>query len=520
MSFVTGARRRLAGRYELAEVIGRGGMGTVYRATDVTLQRTVAVKVLAAALADEDASHVARFEREARAAASLSHPGVVTVYDSGVDGATRFIVMEYVEGRGLDAIVRDEGRLEPDRAVAIIERVADALGAAHAAGIVHRDIKPANVMVAADGTVKVLDFGIARALGGASLTQTAAVVGTAAYMSPEQAVGGSADERSDVYSLGCVLYAMLAGGPPFVGDIDAAILHQHVNVEPPPLHAENRLVPPALGALVVQMLAKAPDERPQSVAEVRARLAEVAAGTGTELPAIATAPTRRHERPTSGARGRRGANRRRLAIIASAVTIVALLTAATTLSAGDSGHILRSAQRGSSAKRAPAAARLRSATESPARTTTAATTPSNNAAPALSVSGTAGALSTLIAADVRAGTIDQPAAEQLGNGLAGILNSFAIGDMVDVQRKLAGLSQAITALQGQGHISGIAAAPLDGALTGLTQALATAAPATPAQGPAAGQTSGLPAAPPGDGGGQPPGHRRGHGDRGGNSHGG
>ena len=167
---VTGARRTLAGRYELAEVIGRGGMGTVYRATDVILQRTVAVKVLAAALADEDPSHIARFEREARAAASLSHPGVVTVYDSGVDGTTRFIVMEYVEGRGLDAIVRDEGRLEPDRAVAIIERVADALGAAHAAGIVHRDIKPANVMVAADGAVKVLDFGIARALGGTSAT--------------------------------------------------------------------------------------------------------------------------------------------------------------------------------------------------------------------------------------------------------------------------------------------------------------------------------------------------------------
>jgi serine/threonine-protein kinase len=205
--------QRLADRYELGEVIGRGGMGTVYRAVDSVLSRPVAVKVLPGALVDHDPTSVARFEREARAAAALNHPAVVAVYDTGADDTSRFIVMELIVGRGLEAILRQDGPLDPDRAAAIATRVADALAAAHAAGIVHRDIKPANVMVASDGTVKVLDFGIARAIDGTTLTQSARVLGTAAYMSPEQASGQPADERSDIYSLGCVLYAMLAGHP-------------------------------------------------------------------------------------------------------------------------------------------------------------------------------------------------------------------------------------------------------------------------------------------------------------------
>jgi eukaryotic-like serine/threonine-protein kinase len=513
---VNGARRRLAGRYELAEVIGRGGMGTVYRATDVVLRRSVAVKVLAAALADEDASHVARFEREARAAASLSHPGVVTVYDSGVDNATCFIVMEYIEGRGLDAIVRDEGRLAPDRAVGIIERVADALAAAHAAGIVHRDIKPANVMVADDGTVKVLDFGIARPLHGTALTQTASVVGTAAYMSPEQAIGQRADERSDVYSLGCLLYAMLAGRPPFVGDVDAAILHQHVNVEPSGLQAENRSVSPALDALVGRMLAKSPDERPRSVVEVRARLAEVAAGARTESPAIATAArTRQQERATRAPTVRHGVNRRSLAA-ALVVTGAALLAGAATLgSAGDSRHAVLTVHRGSTAKRTPTAAGSRTATRSAAHVTTAATTPSSSPAPPLTVAGTAGALSALITQDVQARTIDQPAAQRLSSRLADLLRSAATGHTLDVQHNLAELSQMITTLQDHGNISIAAALPLDAALTGLTQALTISAQATPVLRPPDGQTTG----PPSDGA-QPPGRHRGHGDAHGSSHGG
>jgi serine/threonine-protein kinase len=290
MLCMDGMRKTLAGRYELGEVIGRGGMGTVYRAKDLVLRRTVAVKVLPGALAESDATHVARFEREARAAASLNHPGVVAVYDSGADEATRFIVMECVSGQDLAAVLRDQAPLEPARAVSIAERVADALAAAHAAGIVHRDVKPANVMLAADGSVKVLDFGIARALDGATLTHGASVLGSAAYMAPEQALGERADERSDIYSLGCLLYAMLTGRPPFTGEAGAAVLHQHVNAEPRPPSEIDPRVSPALDALVIAMLAKAPDARPQSAAQLRGRLAAMPG----ELPTISTpanAPT-------------------------------------------------------------------------------------------------------------------------------------------------------------------------------------------------------------------------------------
>ena len=189
-------RRTLAGRYRLEEVIGRGGMSTVYRATDLSLDRVVAVKVALDPLAEENPVYVARFKREARAAAALNDPGVVTVFDAGADGPTRYIVMEYVDGRSLAEILRDEGPLEPRRAAHIAAQIADTLAAAHAAGIVHRDVKPGNVMVTAEDRVKVLDFGIARISDSVTLTQTASVLGTAPYMAPEQAMGNPADARS------------------------------------------------------------------------------------------------------------------------------------------------------------------------------------------------------------------------------------------------------------------------------------------------------------------------------------
>ena len=283
-----GGLRTLAGRYRLEDVIGRGGMSTVYRGTDLALDRTVAVKVALDPLVEQSPIYLARFTREAHAAAAIGHPGVVTVYDAGADGPTRFIVMELLPGRSLADILRDERPLELGRAASIAAQVADALSAAHAAGIIHRDVKPGNIMVAPDGSVKVLDFGIARALDGHTLTQTATVLGTSAYMSPEQALGQPVDARSDIYSLGCVLYEMLTGEPPFIADVSAAVLHQHVRVEPKPARERNPAISVALNDLVMQMLAKAPNDRPQTAAEVRDRLAQTKADPPDGSDALTT----------------------------------------------------------------------------------------------------------------------------------------------------------------------------------------------------------------------------------------
>jgi serine/threonine protein kinase len=333
----------LAGRYRLDEVVGRGGMSTVYRATDQILGRTVAVKVLLAALADQDPTYSVRFEREARASAGLASSAVVTVYDTGVDAESHYIVMEYVAGRSLDQMLREGRLLDIAEAVRIGCRVADALAAAHAAGILHRDIKPANVMVADDGAVKVLDFGIARSLDGTTITQAASVLGTAAYLAPERALGNPGDARADIYSLGCLLYAMLTGQPPFRGEISAAVLHQHLNASPRPPREQREDVPPALDGLVLAMLAKAPEARPGSAAEVRQRLASLAGPATSSRRTAATAPMTPHRAATAAtarlAPARRSwhsvlADHRRRAILMALVTGVVALIAVALLSAG------------------------------------------------------------------------------------------------------------------------------------------------------------------------------------------
>ncbi|WP_310724035.1 Stk1 family PASTA domain-containing Ser/Thr kinase [Streptomyces sp. N2A] len=267
--------RRLGGRYELGSVLGRGGMAEVYLAHDTRLGRTVAVKTLRVDLA-RDPSFQARFRREAQSAASLNHPSIVAVYDTGedyVDGVSiPYIVMEYVDGSTLRELLHSGRKLLPERSLEMTIGVLQALEYSHRAGIVHRDIKPANVMLTRTGQVKVMDFGIARAMGdaGMTMTQTAAVIGTAQYLSPEQAKGEQVDARSDLYSTGCLLYELLTVRPPFVGDSPVAVAYQHVREEPQKPSNFDPEITPEMDAIVLKALVKDPDYRYQSADEMRA----------------------------------------------------------------------------------------------------------------------------------------------------------------------------------------------------------------------------------------------------------
>src|SRR6266704_126123 len=260
-------RRLLGGRYELDGIVGRGGMAEVFRA---------------------------RFRREAQSAASLNHPSIVAVYDTGEDmvGPTPvpYIVMEYVDGRTLRDLLRDDRRLLPERALEITDGVLRALDYSHKNGIVHRDIKPGNVMLTRTGEVKVMDFGIARAVSDtqATMTQTAQVIGTAQYLSPEQARGERVDARSDLYSAGCLLYELLTGRPPFTGDSPVAIAYQHVRENPVPPSRVDPDVPAWADAIVLKAMAKSPADRYQTAADMRADLQRAASG----MPVSAAPPTR------------------------------------------------------------------------------------------------------------------------------------------------------------------------------------------------------------------------------------
>ncbi|HZC73602.1 MAG TPA: Stk1 family PASTA domain-containing Ser/Thr kinase [Jatrophihabitans sp.] len=266
--------RLVGGRYELGELIGYGGMAEVHRGRDSRLNRDVAIKVLRADLA-RDPSFLNRFRREAHSAAGLNHPSIVSVYDTGEDlmhdgSAQPFIVMEFVEGRTLRDILKSEGKLPARRAMEIVADVCAALDFSHRNGIIHRDIKPANVMITPTGAVKVMDFGIARAVAdnSATVTQTANVIGTAQYLSPEQARGDSVDARSDVYSTGCLLYELVTGVPPFQGDSPVAVAYQHVRENPVMPSARNPEVPRAVDSIVMKALAKNQLNRYQSAGEM------------------------------------------------------------------------------------------------------------------------------------------------------------------------------------------------------------------------------------------------------------
>ncbi|GAA1801969.1 Stk1 family PASTA domain-containing Ser/Thr kinase [Planosporangium flavigriseum] len=295
---MTAQARLLGGRYQVGELLGYGGMAEVHRGRDLRLGRDVAIKTLRSDLA-RDAIFQLRFRREAQNAAALNHPAIVAVYDTGEEHGPSgeelpYIVMEFVNGRTLKEVLGAEGRLMPRRALEIVADICSALEFSHRHGIIHRDIKPGNVMLTQTGQVKVMDFGIARALasGASTMTQTSAVIGTAQYLSPEQARGESVDARSDVYATGCVIYELLCGHPPFVGDNPVSVAYQHVREDPRAPSSSNPDVTPPIDAIVLKALAKNPANRYQSAGEMRADLLRAAAGR----PVLATPVMRDDER--------------------------------------------------------------------------------------------------------------------------------------------------------------------------------------------------------------------------------
>ena len=345
---MTAPARLLGGRYEVGELLGYGGMAEVHRGRDLRLGRDVAIKMLRTDLARDQTFQI-RFKREAQNAASLNHPAIVAVYDTGEETGPHgenlpYIVMEFVNGSTLKEVLGAEGRLQPRRAMELSADICAALDFSHRHGIIHRDVKPGNVMLNGAGQVKVMDFGIARALAGnaTTMTQTSAVIGTAQYLSPEQARGEAVDARSDVYAAGCVLYELLCGHPPFVGDSPVSVAYQHVREDPRPPSQSNRDVTPDIDAIVLKALAKNPANRYQSAGEMRADLLRAVNGrpvhatpvlTEAERTAVIAAPRQTPTRQTArvGDPGRRKASNwvlvalALLAVIAGIGVVVGLL---------------------------------------------------------------------------------------------------------------------------------------------------------------------------------------------------
>ena len=452
---VTGTRV-LGGRYVLGEVLGTGGMATVWRARDEVLGREVAVKVLSPQYA-ADPGFLARFDREARHAARLSHPRLVTVFDCGVDGTTPFIVMELVAGRTLRQVLDEAGMLAAGEAVRIAAGVCEALEVAHAAELVHRDITPANIVLT-DGQVKVLDFGIARAEGATGVTGTAGVLGTAAYLSPEQASGRPAGPQADLYSLGCVLFEMLTGAPPFSADSAVGLAYRQVHDDPGPPSARHPGLPARLDQVTARLLAKDPADRPFSAAAARAGLlAALAPDTTAPLPLPAGGPA-------SGEPARR---RRRWPRPAEAVLAVALAASLAALAAvlltGTASHSQASPPAAhpaatGQARTPPTARHTQPATRAAARPQASALPPAAAAAAAFTGD---------LQAAVADGQITQPAGQDLFSHLQQLLFGPPGQNAQQVQQQYQQLVQAYDQHQSRGQITGPAVTRLRHALQAL-----------------------------------------------------
>ncbi len=476
-------RRRLADRYELEDAIGRGGMGQVWRATDTVLGREVAVKTIDLRTVPDE-SGAARFEREARVTAGMSHPNIVTVHDSGVEGDTAFLVMELLPGPSLAERLR-EGPLPEAEVEEVGRQVAAALDAAHARGLVHRDIKPGNIVYAADGRVRVLDFGITQlgeSTGSQALTATHTVMGTAEYLAPEQAMGGRVDGRADLYALGCVLYALLAGRPPFSGPTPVATMMMHANDPVPDLRQARPETPAWLVGLVTSLLAKDPDARPAGAASVVAAIeGRVAPGgaAATTVLAAGDATARMVEPPppvaplppASPSTGpdpqRRGSAAPMWVLAAVAVLALALLGwwALSSRSEPTSSPTVTTTESASETPPTPTP----TATPTTPSPTTASPTPTVD--PAAAVGAALAAFSDQAQALEQDGTLDKDAAKGLDAGVRELDKAVRDGDPVKVADAMDRLSATYDAAVGDGKVSPEAAASLDPLLADLQAAV-------------------------------------------------
>ena len=466
----------LADRYELGPVVGEGGMARVHRGYDRHLRRPVAVKVLAPPY-DRDRAFVERFRREARSAAGLSHPNVVSVFDSGSYHGTHFIVTELVEGETLTDRLR-RGPMPPEEAVAVAVDVCRALEAAHARGLIHRDVKPGNLMLLPDGRVKVLDFGIARAAGSDTLTGTGVVLGSSAYLAPEQASGQPVDERADVYALGCVLYEMLTGAVPFSADTPVATMYRHVNEDPPP-PSSIRSVPAGLEAVVMRCLEKDRRRRFGSAVDVEHALLAARGDTtplglgpatgprpiaATGVPAAipeGTAPreTERgggppggpsQRRTTRGPTHRRSDRRRGWLGAALGIGVAAALVAVLIAASGDP---------------LPSPREIRRASSAPAERTSQMSPSSKTFAAAWSN------LAAAIGSAEATGEIDEHAAEELSKHANELADAYREGDAEKVGESLTKLEEEFDHAVQEDEISPSAADAIDQAVSDVVLAL-------------------------------------------------
>jgi serine/threonine protein kinase len=446
----------LSDRYELGPELGHGGMARVLRGTDRQLGRHVAIKVLSPPY-DRDQAFVERFRREAHAAARLNHPSIVAVYDTGSDDGTHYIVTELVEGETLAELLERGGSLPPQRAVDISTEITRALAAAHERGVVHRDVKPGNVMLTPEGRVKVVDFGIARAAGVESVTRSGLVLGSAPYISPEQARGEPGDERSDIYALGCVMYEMLTGQPPFTADTPVATLYLHVH-EPAPPPSSVGQVPADLEAIVLRCLEKDPAARFQSATELEHALAAVDNSNATmPLPEGSLDTTAPVERVRPSRVSRRPPRDRRVWWLVAGLTALVLLVTWAAFAFSD-GKTLREAAREGSR-------------DSPSPSPSVTSTPDG-----LTVGDAYVALTGAIDANQVEGGIDEGTANDLREQAEDIMVAYEENDTEEITKKIQEFDEKLAKAREEEKVTVVAADQIDVAFADFVSVLGAALP--------------------------------------------